>query len=67
MVDFGPNPVSFYKVCEVKVELEELMGKQVDVVPSPLSEDTLLEIDKEVLLYEQPRHKNSKKLLEVYK
>ena len=52
LVDFGPNPVSIFKVSGFKVELEDLTHKEVDVVPLPLSKDTLLEIDKEVVLYE---------------
>jgi predicted nucleotidyltransferase len=51
LVDFGQRPVSLLKVASVKVQLEELTGKTVDVVPTPIAEDSLLIIDKEILLY----------------
>lgn len=51
LVEFNTRSVSFYKICELKIALEELTGKSVDVLHAPLSKDTLLEIDKEVLLY----------------
>jgi len=53
LVDFGPNPVSILKVCGVKVDLEDLTGKDVDVIPAPLSSEALIEIKKEILLYDQ--------------
>ena len=51
LVDFGPRPVSIYKVAGVKLKMEELTGKEVDVVPIPISKDSFLVIDKKVLLY----------------
>jgi len=53
LVEFGPRPVSLFKIANFKVELEELTGKEIDVIPGPLSRGSLLEIDQEVLLYEQ--------------
>ena len=53
LVGFGPRPVSLFKVGGFKAELEELTGKEVDVVPLPISADSLLVIDNEVLLYER--------------
>ena len=51
LVEFGPRPVSIYKVAGFKVEMEEVTGKAVDIVPLPVSENSLLEIEREVLLY----------------
>ena len=51
LVEFNTRSVSFYKICELKVILEEMTGKSVDVLHAPLSKNTLLDIDKEVVLY----------------
>jgi predicted nucleotidyltransferase len=51
LVDFGSRPVSLLKVAGFKVRMEELTGKEVDVVPAPISPDSFLEIGKVVPLY----------------
>jgi len=56
LVEFGKEPVSLLKVASFKVDIEEMLGKEVDVIPSPISKDSLLIIDNEVLLYEQKRY-----------
>lgn len=53
LVDFGPRPTSIYKIAGVKLKMEELTGKDVDVVALPIPNGSILEIDREVLLYEQ--------------
>jgi hypothetical protein len=52
LVEFGPRPTSLYKIAGFKLRLEDLIGKAVDVIPTPLPPNSLIEIDKEVLLYE---------------
>jgi predicted nucleotidyltransferase len=52
LVEFTEPTVSLLTVAGVKVKLEKLTGKSVDVVHSPIAEDSLLIIDKEILLYE---------------
>ena len=36
----------------LKIDLEEKMGLKVDVIHAPLVEGSIIEIDKEILLYE---------------
>jgi len=52
LVDFGKD-VSIYTLAKVKLKMEEMSGKEVDVIATPIPEDSLLEIDKEVLLYDK--------------
>ena len=52
LVEFISPSVSLFKVAGLKLQLEELTGKSVDVIPFPIPKNSLLEIDKEVLLYE---------------
>jgi predicted nucleotidyltransferase len=51
LVEFNEPIVSYLKVIGVKNRMEELTGKTVDVVPCPLPHDSIIEIDKEILLY----------------
>ena len=51
LIEFNSRPVSIYRVAGVKVRMQELLGKEVDVIHGPVSEDALLEIYEEVLLY----------------
>ena len=51
LVEFATPSVSLFKICGLKVELEELLNKDVDVIHAPISPDSLLEIDHEVLIY----------------
>ena len=53
LVEFTGRPVSIYKIAGVKLKLEEIIGKDVDVIALPIPSNSLLEIEKEVLLYEQ--------------
>jgi len=55
LVDFGSRPVGIYDIAAVKIRMEELTGKEVDVIKSPLSPKALIEIVNEVVLYEQKR------------
>ena len=60
LVDFG-DVVSIYTIAAVKLKMEELTGKGVDVIATPIPEDSILEIEKEILLYAK---KSLKKLFE---
>jgi len=53
LVEFFQPSVSLFKIARVKLKLEEITGKNVDVIHSPLAEDCWLEINGEVLLYEK--------------
>jgi predicted nucleotidyltransferase len=53
LVEFAERPISLFKIAGVKLKLEEVLGKAVDVIHSPIPAGSLIEIDKEVLVYEQ--------------
>ena len=53
LVEFGEPSVSLFRLAGIKLRLEELTGKSVDVIHSPIPYDSLIEIDKEVVLYER--------------
>lgn len=43
--------VSLVTISNLKLELEEILNKDVDIVHGPIRDDDLLEINKEVELY----------------
>lgn|GEM_PF-987476 len=45
----------------IKIDFEELLGIDVDVVHSPIPKDSLLIINKKVLIYDRKRQKNPRK------
>ena len=51
LVDFGSEARSYFDVFGFQNELEELIGKSVDVVIAPIPKDSFLEIGTEILLY----------------
>ena len=51
LVEFDEPDVSLFQIVRVKLKIEELTGKEVDVIHAPIPEESILEIDKEVLLY----------------
>ncbi|MDR1092906.1 MAG: nucleotidyltransferase domain-containing protein [Clostridiales bacterium] len=53
LVEFEEPSVSLFKLAGIKIKLQELTGKTVDVIHSPIPPDSLIEIGKEVLVYEQ--------------
>ena len=53
LVEFSEPSVSIYTIAGVKLKLEEITGKNVDVIHAPISEGSLIEIDREVVLYER--------------
>ena len=46
------KPVTYFTILDLQERIEEMTGKKVDVIPAPIPKDSLLEIGKEVLLYE---------------
>ena len=48
-----PIGASIFDLAGVQVRFEELIGKKVDIIPAPLSNDALIQISKEVVLYAQ--------------
>lgn len=48
-----PDTATLLTLAGFKNNLEKQTNKTVDVVPSPIPDDSFLEIDKEVLLYEK--------------
>lgn len=51
LVEFQQSEVSLFLLSDLKYELEEILGKPVDVIHGPLSTESLLEIQKVVSLY----------------
>ena len=52
LVEFNDNSkVTLLTIAGVKIKMEKLTGKDVDVIALPISEDSILEIEKEVPLY----------------
>lgn len=44
-------PVSLITLSRIKIEMEEALGLDVDVVHGPITNDDMIEINKEVVLY----------------
>ena len=51
LIEFVTPRVSLLTLNKVKYRLEELLDSDVDVVHGPVNEDSLLEIDRRILLY----------------
>jgi len=51
LVEFTTDSVSLFKIARLKFKLEELTGKEVDVIHAPIPKESILEIEKEILLY----------------
>ena len=50
IIEFS-EPISLLTLSKIRVQLEEMLGLDVDVVPGPLQDSDLLEVNKEVDLY----------------
>ena len=44
-------PVSLITLAQLKIQMEEVLGLDVDIVHGPVSENDILEIGKEIVLY----------------
>ena len=50
LVEFS-KAISIYQLAALKLKLEELTGRNVDIIPAPLPTDTFLNITSEVAIY----------------
>lgn len=50
LVEFS-NDASLFTLAGFKIRVQDIIKKNVDVVPFPIPNDSFLEIDNEVLLY----------------
>ncbi|MCR5323811.1 MAG: nucleotidyltransferase domain-containing protein [Lachnospiraceae bacterium] len=44
-------PVSLIKLSMIKIDMEEALGLDVDIIHGPISESDMITVDKEVTLY----------------
>lgn len=51
IIEFNKNAVSLFLLSSLKNELEEALGKQVDVIHGPLVPDSIIQVNKVVSLY----------------
>ncbi len=51
LIEFSTTAVSLMMLVDIKYHIEELLGVDVDVIHSPLPEDSLIEINKAVEIY----------------
>jgi predicted nucleotidyltransferase len=54
LVEFATPAISLIKLSGLKLRLEEHLGVKVDLIHAPIPEDSYIEINKEVLIYERP-------------
>ena len=52
LVEFDTPSVSLFTLAGLKLGLEDILQKKVDVLHSPLDSNSLLEINKTLVLYE---------------
>jgi len=52
LVEFGDS-ATYLTVFGFQHDIENKVGKEVDVIPAPIPTDSFLEIGKEILLYER--------------
>ena len=50
LVEF-PESSSYFDIYDFQFKMEQLTGKKVDVIPAPVPERSLLQINKEIMLY----------------
>ena len=50
LVEFS-KPITLIILCSLKFRLEEILDAPVDVIHTPVSKDSIIEIDKVVSLY----------------
>ena len=53
LVEFNEPSVSLFRIAGIKLKLQEMTGKTVDVIHSPIPAGSLIEVGKEVLIYER--------------
>ncbi len=52
LVEFDTPAVSLFTLSGLKIGLEDILQKKVDVLHYPLAQDSLIELDKTMVVYE---------------
>ena len=52
LIEFATPSVSLFKLSGLKIRLEELLSKPVDIIHAPLPKDSMIEIESECVVYE---------------
>ena len=52
LVEFDKPNVSLLTLSALKYSMQDILGKEVDVVHGPLDKDAMIEINKEIKIYE---------------
>lgn len=52
LIEFSVPHVSLLDISGIKLRLQDIFGKNVDVVHAPLEDNAMIEIGKELALYE---------------
>ena len=52
LVEFSVPHVSLFLLSGLRLKLQEELGKDVDLIHGPLTDDAMIEINKEISLYE---------------
>lgn len=55
LVEFNIPHVSLFLLSGLRLRLQDELGKEVDLVHAPISEDSIIEIGEEISLYESQR------------
>ncbi|MGV8149818.1 MAG: nucleotidyltransferase family protein [Alkaliphilus sp.] len=53
LVEFSTANISLFKLYEMQEEISGRLNKKVDLIHAPIPEDSLIEIDKVISIYEQ--------------
>lgn len=53
LVEFNNNDVTLLTLAGLKYRLEDLLGISVDIIEMPVSDDSILQIERTMDLYEQ--------------
>lgn len=52
LIEFDIPHVSLFLISGLRLRLQEELGKDVDLIHAPLSDDAIIEIGEEISLYE---------------
>ncbi len=53
LIEFLSPNVSLFVLCSIKDEIESKLNKQVDLIHAPIDENSLIQINRVVDIYEQ--------------
>lgn len=54
LVEFSANPISLFELAGFNQELREELNTAVDTVKLPLKQDSIIDMDQVICLYEHP-------------